>query len=264
MDLGLRDRTALVCAASEGLGKATAIGFATEGANVVICSRDKAKLDAAAAEISRAAEGGSVLAVQADVTKAADITRLVDTAATKFGRIDALVTNAGGPPVGDFLDLDDEQWERGITLNLMSTVRLIRAVVPYMKARKWGRIVNITSIAAKQPITDLIISSSVRPGILGLSKVLSQQLGADGILINTVAPGFFLTARQKEISASRASSRGISLDEYVAELGKTTPLGRIGEPRELADVIVFLCSERSSYISGTVLSVDGGATKGIL
>ena len=263
MDLGLKGRVAIVCASSQGLGKATATGFAREGAHVVICSRDTSKLDAAAQEIRREASSGTVFPVVADVSSAGQITNLVTETVAKFGRIDVLVTNAGGPPVGLFASLTDEQWEKGFSLNLMSTVRLIRAVVPEMQKRKWGRIINITSLTVKQPLGDLIISSSIRPGIMGLSKILSQQLGKDGILINTVAPGYFLTARQKEIGVARAGARGISVEAYLAEQAKDIPVGRLGDPEELANAIVFLASEKASYISGTVMAIDGGTIRGI-
>lgn len=266
MELGLRGRVAIVCAASQGLGRATAEGFARQGAHVVICSRDAKRLRATAKEIGASVPEGTsrVVPVVADVTKARDIKRLVAAAARMFGRIDILVTNAGGPPVAQFPDLDDTAWEKGIALNLLSTIRSIREVFPHMQKRKWGRIINITSIAAKQPINDLVISSTVRPGILGLTKVLANQYGKDGILINTVAPGYILTARQKEISASRAAKAGVTVEEYMKGLARDVPLGRYGEPEELANVIVFLGSERASYINGATISVDGGLVKGLL
>jgi len=263
MELGLKNRVALVCAASQGLGKAAAAAFAREGAHVVICSRDARKLAAAAKEIGAGAPGARVLTVKADVAKPADIRRLVRKALAEFGRIDVLVTNAGGPPVAAFPDLDDRTWQRGIDLNLLSTIRLIREVLPAMQKRKWGRIINITSFVARQPVDDLIISSTVRPGIFGLSKILANQHTRDGILINTVVPGFILTARQQEISAARAKTKGITPEEYIAEVAKSVPAGRMGRPEELADVIVFLGSERASYVSGTAVTVDGGLVKGI-
>ena len=265
MELGLRNRVAIICAASQGLGKAAAAGFAREGAHVVICSRDSRKLAAAAKEIQAVAvDGARVLAVPADLTKAVHIKRLFRSALRAFRRIDILVTNAGGPPVGAFPDLDDRTWQRGIDLNLMSTIRCIREVLPVMQKQQWGRIINITSFTAKQPADDLVISSTVRPGILGLSKVLANQFTREGILINSVAPGFILTARQQEISALRAKGAGITPPEYFEKLGKGIPAGRLGSPEELANVIVFLGSERASYISGTTVNVDGGFMKGII
>lgn len=265
MDLGLRGRVALVCAASQGLGKAAALGFAREGAHVVICSRQKKALQLAADEI-RAAAGEhavQVVPVVADLTKPRQIAAVVTRTVKLFGRVDVLVTNAGGPPVGTFPDLDDATWEQGVALTLMSTVRMIRAVLPHMQKRQWGRIVNITSIAAKQPINDLIISSAIRPGILGLSRVLASQYAKDGILVNSVAPGFMRTARMEQIGTSRAKEAGISLDDFFAKQSRDIPLQRYGEPGELANMIVFLGSERASYITGATISVDGGLLKGL-
>jgi 3-oxoacyl-[acyl-carrier protein] reductase len=205
-----------------------------------------------------------VLPVVADLTRARDIKRLVAIALRRLGRIDILVTNSGGPPVAKFADLDDRLWGKGIALNLMSAIRCIREVLPSMQRQKWGRIINITSIAAKQPINDLVISSTVRPGILGLTKVLANQYAKDGILINSVTPGFILTARQRELSATRAGASGVSIEQYIGEIARDIPLRRFGTPEELAGVIVFLASERASYITGATISVDGGLTKGLL
>jgi 3-oxoacyl-[acyl-carrier protein] reductase len=265
MDLGLRDRVAIVCAASQGLGKAAAAGLVREGARVVVCSRDRGRLEAAAAEIRNAAgSGADVLACPADLSRAADIVRLIETAVQHYGRLDILINNAGGPPVGTFPDLDDAVWQQGVELTLLSAIRCIRAALPHMLREHWGRIVNITSIAARQPVNDLIISSTLRPGILGLSKILANQYGRDGILVNCVTPGFILTDRQKEISASRAAKRGMPVERYIGELSGEIPLRRLGRPEELADVIVFLASERASYISGATIGVDGGLSKGLL
>lgn len=265
MELGLRRRVAVVCAASQGLGLAAAIGFAREGAHVVICSRDAKKLSGAARQVRAAAAGGArVLAVTADLTKAAHIRKLFRSALREFKRIDVLVTNAGGPPVAAFPDLDDTTWRKGIDLNLMSTIRCIREALPAMQKRKWGRIINITSFAAKQPVDDLVISSTVRPGILGLSKVLANRYSREGITINSVAPGFIRTARQEEIGAVRAKAAGTTVDKYIAKMGEGIPAGRFGTPEELANVIVFLGSERAAYISGTTVNVDGGLMKGII
>ena len=265
MDLGLKGRVALVCAASQGLGKAAAIGFAREGAHTVICARGKKALLAAVKEIRRAAydRTTTVLPVAADLTDPKDIKRLVATTVKRYGRIDILVTNAGGPPVGAFPDLDDETWNMGIARNLMSTIRCIREVLPYMQKRRWGRIINITSLTAKQPVNDLVISSTVRPGVLGLSKILANQYGKSGITFNNVAPGYMLTARQEEIALSRARSKGMSVARYMEELARDVPLGRYGNPDELANVIVFLGSERASYVNGATISVDGGLVKGL-
>jgi 3-oxoacyl-[acyl-carrier protein] reductase len=265
MDLGLKGRVAIVCAASQGLGKAAAEGLAHEGTHVVICARDKKRILTAAKQISAAVRGDSVTVVPvvADLTKAKDIKKLVAAALREFGRLDILVTNAGGPPVGLFPDLDDTQWGAGIALNLMSAIRCIREVLPHMQKRKWGRIVNITSLTVKQPVDDLIISSTVRPGILGLSKVLANQYAKEGITFNNVAPGYIMTARQEELSNARAAKKGVSVGQYIRELSKDVPVGRYGSPAELANVIVFLASEKASYVNGTTISVDGGLVKGL-
>jgi 3-oxoacyl-[acyl-carrier protein] reductase len=182
---------------------------------------------------------------------------------TEFHRIDILVTNAGGPPVATFPELDDLMWERGIGLTLMSVIRIVREVLPVMRRQRWGRIVNITSISARQPINDLIVSSTLRPGILGLAKVLANQYTGDGILVNNVTPGYILTDRQKEIGAARSGEKGIPYEQYMLDLVRDVPAGRLGTPAELADVVVFLCSERAGYVSGTTVSVDGGMAKGL-
>lgn len=266
MDLGLQGRVALVCAASQGLGKATAASFAGEGAHVVICSRSRKRINTAAKEIREALPDGeaTILPVVADLRKARDIRNLVDAARRRFGRIDVLVTNAGGPPVATFPDLSDKSWQQGIEQNLMSTIRCIREVLPHMTRQGWGRIVNITSVSAKQPIDDLVISSTVRPGILGLSKVLANQNAKDGVLINNVTPGYILTGRQRELAEARAQKAEMPLEEYLKGAATEIPAQRLGDPEELANVIVFLASEKASYVTGATISVDGGLSKGLL
>ncbi len=264
MDLGLKGRVALVCAASQGLGKAAAAGFVREGAHVVMCSRDRGRIESAARAIAASSGPGTrVVPVVADMMKADDIRRFVQAAVAEFGRVDILVTNAGGPPVASFPDLDDATWQRGVDLTLMSSIRCIREVLPLMQKQKWGRIINITSLTARQPADDLIVSSTLRPGILGLAKVLATQYGRDGILINNVTPGYILTDRQKEISVSRAAKRGVRVEEYMQELTRDVPVRRYGEPEELANVIVFLGSEKASFVNGATISVDGGLVKGL-
>ncbi len=263
MELGLQDRVAIVAAASQGLGRAAAAGLAAEGAKVVIFSRHKKDIEAAARDISKSTMS-EVVSLIADVTKIGDIERVVRTAVERFGRVDILINNAGGPPVAQFMDLADEQWLEGVSLTLMSVVRLTREVIPHMRKRRWGRIITITSVAAKQPISDLVISSTLRPGILGLTKVLARELARDNILVNNVAPGSFLTKRQEELLKSRSASQNLTVEQYLAAQTRNIPLGRFGTLEELANVIVFLASEKASYVTGATISVDGGVIKGIL
>jgi 3-oxoacyl-[acyl-carrier protein] reductase len=264
MDLGLRGRVAIVCAASQGLGKAVALGLSREGAHTVVCSRNRRRITQAAREIaSDPGVHSSVVPMVTDLTRAGDVQKLVERTVKRFGRVDILVTNAGGPPVADFLELDDRTWERGVRLTLLSAVRCIRAVLPHMRQRRWGRIINITSIAARQPIDDLVISSTLRPGILGMTKVLANRHAQEGITVNSVAPGFILTARQGEIARARGKAQRLSPAQYLKRVARGIPARRLGTPDELAHVIVFLASERASYVTGTTVSVDGGLSRGL-
>jgi 3-oxoacyl-[acyl-carrier protein] reductase len=264
MDLGLHGKVAIVCAASQGLGKAVALGLAREGAHTVVCSRNRRRITQAAREIaSDPGVSSSVVPMVADLTRAGDVRKLVERTVKRFGRVDILVTNAGGPPVAAFLELDDRTWERGVRLTLLSAVRCIRAVLPHMRQHKWGRIINITSIAAREPIDDLVISSTLRPGILGMTKVLANRHAHEGITVNSVAPGFILTARQEEIAKARGKAQHQSPAQYLRGVARGIPAGRLGTPDELAHVIVFLASERASYVNGTTVSVDGGLSRGL-
>jgi 3-oxoacyl-[acyl-carrier protein] reductase len=257
MDLGLKGRVALVTAASKGMGKACALGLSAEGARVAMCARGEADLRAAADEV-RARTGGEVLARPADVTRAADVEALVGATREAFGGIDVLVANAGGPPRGTFDELSDAQWQAAFELSLLSTVRLIRAVLPSMRRRRWGRIVTIQSSSVKQPIPGLLLSNAVRPGVAGLLKTLAAELGRDNILLNTVCPGRIMTERF--LSGAGRQPR----EEYLAQTAAEVPLGRIGTPEEFADVVVFLASERASYVTGVTVQVDGGLVRGLL
>jgi 3-oxoacyl-[acyl-carrier protein] reductase len=263
MDLGLTDRVAIVAASSRGLGKACALELAHEGARVVICARDGARLAATAAQMHDAT-GAEVLPVEADLTDPAQILHLADETLQRYRRIDVLVTNNGGPPAGFFDDFDDRAWLAAHQLTLMSAVRLIRAVLPAMRAQQWGRIINITSISVKQPIDNLLLSNVYRPGVVGLAKTLSAQVAADGITINNVAPGYTRTDRALELSQARATDEGKTVEEILAETTASYPMKRMGEPEELAALVAFLASERASYITGTTIQVDGGQVKGML
>jgi 3-oxoacyl-[acyl-carrier protein] reductase len=262
MDLGLTGKVALVCASSEGLGKASAMALAREGARLVICSRRNEAIREAAAEIHDRT-GSEVLPLVADVSKAADCTKLSRQAMDKFGTIHILVNNAGGPPTGDIMTLTDLQWQQAHDLTLMSMVRMTREVLPPMVRQNWGRIVTIVSFVAKQPADELMLSVSIRPGILGLSKILSNQHAKHNITVNTICPGNIFTKRQEELSQSRAEAKKLSVEDYVALQAKNIPAGRYGRPEEIGEVVAFLASERASYISGVNLLVDGGLAKGI-
>jgi 3-oxoacyl-[acyl-carrier protein] reductase len=260
VDLGLNDKTAVVAASSKGLGKASALALAREGAQVTICARDETELDAAAQEIRRES-GSEVLAVPADLSEAADIERVVAATVERFGGVDVLVHNSGGPPVGKFPDLSDEQWRAGFELVTMSFVRFVRAAVPHMRANGWGRIVGIQSSSVKEPVTGIDLSNGVRPGIAGLMKALMPDLARDGITINLVLPGTFMTSRiHPGLASSDPAERRVA-EEQLAPVAERIPLGRLGKPSELGELVAFLASERASYITGAVYQVDGGSIK---
>ncbi|HMG36388.1 MAG TPA: SDR family oxidoreductase [Blastocatellia bacterium] len=263
MDLGLKGRVAIVAAASSGLGKASALELANEGASLVISARNEARLNAAAEEIC-GSTGVEVLAVPSDVTSSDDVQQLVSAAISRFGRVDILVANAGGPPAGFFDDFALQDYRDAIELNLLSTVNLCKAVVDHMRERHWGRIVAITSIAVKQPVENLILSNTARAGLAGFLKTLSQQVASYAITVNTVCPGYHLTDRLKQVGSHLAKKDGVAVEEIYSRWASDNPMRRIGEPRELSALVAFLCSERASYITGTVTQVDGGAYRGLL
>ncbi|MCI0481358.1 MAG: SDR family oxidoreductase [Candidatus Dadabacteria bacterium] len=262
MDLGIKDKVAIVGASSKGLGKAVALGLAREGVKLTLCARGKDDLDRAAEEIV-SETGADVLAIECDVSKTADIQKVVDETVKKYKRIDILVNNAGGPPTGTFLDFSLEDWQKAIELNLFSTITFSRAALPLMKAKRWGRIVNITSVAVKQPIDGLILSNTARAGVIGLAKTLSNEFGPHNITVNNVCPGRILTDRITHLAGEKAKREGTSLEDALAAMETDVPLRRIGRPEELASLVVFLASERASYITGTTIQVDGGLTKGL-
>jgi 3-oxoacyl-[acyl-carrier protein] reductase len=262
MDMGLGGRVALVCGASSGLGKAVAMGLAKEGARLAICSRTEEKLTKAAEEIRRET-GAEVLAIRADVSVPDEVKELVRKTVAHFNRLDILVTNAGGPPFGHFLDLPEDVWEKALRLNLLSTLHLCRETVPHMKAAQWGRIINITSFVAKQPTDGLILSNMTRPAVLGLAKSLANELAIHNILVNSVCPGAFETERHLDLSRKRAQQEGMPLEEYIKSRAKDIPLKRNGRPEEFANLVVFLASERASYITGTAIQIDGGVIRSL-
>lgn len=262
MDLELTNKVVLVTGASQGMGKAITQGFAEEGANVIFCARDAERLQQVQAELSKNSEG-KVLARQADVESLADIRRLVDFALDRFGRIDVLVCNSGGPPAKYFVEVTDEEWQRYLNLNLQSFIRLSNAVIPTMKKQKWGRILFLSSVSVKQPIDNLVISNVVRSGVVGLTKSLSNELGKYNILVNNVCPGYVRTDRVLELAEVQAKQEGIPVATVIERYGQNNPLGRIADPREIADLFLFLASERAGYITGVSLHIDGGFVKGV-
>jgi 3-oxoacyl-[acyl-carrier protein] reductase len=261
MDFGIKGQGAVVAAASKGLGRACAVALAEEGVNVAVFARDLNALSETAAAIRAA--GAQALAIQADVTQPDQIRAVIDRAASEFGRLDILVCNAGGPPPGKFADVNEEQWEQAFHLNLMSVVRLIQAALPHMRRQGSGRIMNLVSTSVREPIDGLILSNSIRSGVIGLAKTLSQELGPDNITINNIITGSIMTDRQRALRARMAQQLGISVEEAIKMVEKNIPLGRLGEPEELAALVAFLASRQAAYITGASIPVDGGIMKGV-
>ena len=264
MDLGLKGKVALVVAASKGMGKASAMGFGAEGARVAMCARGEADLKAAADDV-RKQTGADVIAVPADASRPEDIERVVAKVREAWGGVDVLVANVGGPPPGPFDQLSDEQWKAAFEQVHLSTVRFIRLVLPDMKKKKWGRILAIQSSSVKQPVDGLILSNGIRPGIAGMFKTLANELAKDGITVNMVLPGRIRTDRFIGHQKDLAARAGKSLEEWLATRSTPDiPMGRIGTPEEFANMVVFLGSERASYVTGCVVQVDGGLIKSVV
>ncbi len=256
MDLQLQGKTALVLAASKGLGKACAMALAAEGANVVIGARNQDTLRAAADEINALGKGIAV-PVPIDVREPEAAEKFIKTAIKHFGKIDILVNNAGGPPFGKFETFDDTAWAQAFELNLLSTVRFSRQVLPYMRTTGSGRIINIVSLSVKTYLENSVLSTSIRMGVVGMAKMLSNELGPDNITVNNVAPGLILTDRVKD-----TLPKTVDFEEALAQRAKDIPLKRIGRPEELAALVTFLASPLAGYITGATIQVDGGAVKG--
>ncbi|HUH13383.1 MAG TPA: SDR family oxidoreductase [Longimicrobiales bacterium] len=257
MDLGIRGRAALVAASSRGLGRAVAEELAAEGCDLVMCARGGEALEEAAAAI-RAASDTRVLAVPADLSDPAQVAAVAAAARDAYGRIDILVTNTGGPPAGPFESHDADAWRAAVRQNLESVLELTRAALPGMKERGWGRILNVTSIAVKQPVDGLILSNAVRAAVTGMARTLANEVAPFGVTVNNVLPGYTRTQRVEELAARASEREGISSEEAVGRWEAQIPMGRLGEPREFAALVAFLASERASYITGQSVAVDGG------
>ncbi|PIE89351.1 MAG: 3-oxoacyl-ACP reductase [Acidobacteria bacterium] len=262
MDLGIQGQTALVAASSKGIGRACALCLAKEGCNVICCSRTLDEVMQTAESIQRQT-GQRVMAFKADLTLPEEIDELIEKSREALGSIDILVNNCGGPPPGQFMSLEDENWELAYQTTLMSTVRLTKRVLPDMQAAKWGRIINITSVSVRQPVDGLMLSTAFRAGVVGMSKTLANEIGEEGITINTVAPGYIFTKRLEYLFDSMAHQRGVSSDVLMDEVKTRIPMARFASPEEVASAVTFLASKQASYITGTILPVDGGFIRSI-
>ena len=262
MDFGLNNRVALVAAASQGIGYAAARELAREGARVFLCSRDEARAEAAA-QLITAETGTRCVGVRADVTSEADAALFVAQAQEQAGRVDILVTNAGGPAAATFDTAALDLYRRAFELNALSAIRLAQLVVPGMRARRWGRVINITSVSVKQPIDGLLLSNTVRAGLTGWAKTVSTEVAADGVTVNNVAPGWTLTERQAELAEARGRASGKSPEEMIAGWAAEIPARRLADPAEIAAAVAFFASERAAYITGVTLQVDGGWVRGL-
>src|SRR5438105_4209477 len=262
METGLKNRVAIVAASSQGIGRATAEAFAAEGCRVAMCARNSQTLQQAAAAI-RQKYNAEVFSEALDVTDVQAVHQFVEGAVAKFGSADICVTNAGGPPAKGFLAASIAEWQKAVEQNFLSTVYFAREVIPHMQRKRWGRIITITSITTKQPVAELVLSNAVRAAVVGLVKSLANEFGKDGILVNNVGPGYTATDRLKELARARSAALGKNEKEIFESWAADAPLKRVGAPRELAETVVWLASERASYITGQTLLVDGGAYKGL-
>jgi len=263
VDLGLRGKIALVTAASRGLGRAIAEALAAEGASLVICARGTEALEEAGAAIMRGS-AGEVEMVAADVATDQGIARVWQHARDRFGRVDILVTNAGGPPSGPFESLEWNAWQQAVELTLRSAVELTRLVLPGMKERRWGRILNVTSIAVKQPVDGLMLSNSLRAAVTGFARTLANEVARYGVTVNNILPGYTRTERVEQLNAATAAREGITVDDVSRRIEAQIPMRRLGEPDEFAALAAFLASEQAAYITAQSIAVDGGWIRSVL
>lgn len=261
MDLGLKGKVALAAASSAGIGRAIAEALAKEGADLVICSRNQEALEKARGELET--HGVRVVAVPANLTDPAGVEAVMNAASQAFGQVEILVTNTGGPPAGLFESHSPEAWDLAVRQNLFSVLNLVREVLPGMRERKWGRIINVTSIAVKQPSDNLILSNAVRAAVTGFARTLATETAADGITVNNVLPGFTRTGRLTELAGKRAEIKGCEPQEIWDSWHQEIPMNRVGEPHELASLVAFLASEQASYITAQSIAVDGGWIKSL-
>ncbi|MBR9976358.1 MAG: SDR family oxidoreductase [Bacteroidetes bacterium] len=263
MELELKGKRAFVAGSSEGIGRAVAEGFTAEGMAVMLCARTEQKLKDLADRL-RDSGAERVEYIAANLDDASDIARIVAETESRFGGVDVLVTNNGGPNPGDFLSMSEEDWLAGYNRTLMSGIRLIRGFLPGMIERQWGRIINITSISVKQPVQRLLLSNTFRAGVTGMARTLSDEVSKHGVTVNNIAPGYIATGRQAQLFADRAEKAGVTVEDIRAQLTANIPMGRTGAPEEIAHLAVFLASARSSYMTGTTIQVDGGLYRGLL
>ncbi len=263
MDLNIAQRVALVCGSSSGLGFAIAETLAREGCVVALNGRDAARLERAVGRIGTAG-GSDVAGFTADVSRPADVERLVGDVGSRFGQVDILVANAGGPPTAMATEAPAVDWQRALDLSLLSTVNLCRAVIPGMQERRWGRVLCLTSVAAKQPLGDLVLSTTARAGVLGFAKSLADEVASDGVTVNVLCPGYMRTQRSIELMERRARTSGETVEAVTERIATSIPARRMGEPRELAAVAAFLASDQASYVTGVALQVDGGFIRSIM
>ncbi len=263
MDLGIEGRVAAVGGASSGLGKAIAWALAREGARVAICARDQERLERTGLALNRAS-GRDIFAFPCDLSTPSGPRDFVEATVSQFGKLDILVCNAGGPPATTSVSTPPEAWGEALELSLLSTIRLAQAAIPYMRRDRWGRIICLTSVSVKSPLPSMILSNTARPGVVGFAKTVAEEFAQDGITVNVVCPGYMATDRVKELAEERAAQSNTSVDKIMAAMVGGIPSGRMGDPKELGDLVAFLASERAAYITGTTIQIDGGYVRALL